>query len=138
MEGVVVWDSRAINRLEMPVTEVESVRREYCMDRRMERRDGAGVFSPMACWPTSSWWISATESSQRELMLRLEAPSTIGEDEGEVAEEDGAVEVVAADVIAAPVAAAAAARWEVLVWRGGMWRRGGQFLFTRVERHKVI
>ncbi|GBG88057.1 hypothetical protein CBR_g46426 [Chara braunii] len=78
-----------------------------------------------------------------ELMLRLEAPSAIGEDGGEVAEEDGAVEVVAVDVIAAAVAAAAAAtsaaaRWEVLVWHGGMWRRGGQFLFRRVERHQVI
>ncbi|GBG59670.1 hypothetical protein CBR_g49935 [Chara braunii] len=140
MEGVVVWDSRAVNWLEMPAMEVESVRRESCTDRRMERRDGAGVFSPMACWPTSSRWISATESSRRELMLRLEAPSTIGEDEGEVAEEDGAVEVVAADVIAEAVAAAAstATHWEVLVWRGGMWRRGGQFLFTRVESREVF
>ncbi|GBG77230.1 hypothetical protein CBR_g23557 [Chara braunii] len=143
MEGVVVWDSRAVNWVEMAATEVESVRRKSCTDRRMERRDGSGVFSPMACWPTSSRWISATESSRRELMLRLEAPSTIREDEGEVAEEDGAVEVVVVDVIAAAVAAAAAtasaaARWEVLVWRGGMWRRGGQFLFTRVERQQAI
>ncbi|GBG81936.1 hypothetical protein CBR_g34118 [Chara braunii] len=90
------------------------------------------------------WWISATESARRELMLRLEAPSAIGEDEGEVADEDGVVEVVAADVIAAAVAAAAtaaaaaaAARWEILVWRGGMCRRGEQFLFTRVERQQA-
>ncbi|GBG65152.1 hypothetical protein CBR_g49514 [Chara braunii] len=98
---------------------------------------GGWVFSPMACWPTSSRWMSAMESSRRELMLRREAPSSIGEDEGEVAEEDGAVEVVAEDVIAAAVVAAAA-RWEVLVWHGGMWRRGGQFLFRRVERQQVI
>ncbi|GBG93163.1 hypothetical protein CBR_g59766 [Chara braunii] len=97
---------------------------------RMERKDESGVFSPMVCWLTSSRWISATESSRRELMLRLEAPSAIGEDKGEVAEEDGAVEVAAA--LAAAAAAVAAARWKVLVWRGGMWRCGGTipYLFT--------
>ncbi|GBG77651.1 hypothetical protein CBR_g24099 [Chara braunii] len=62
-----------------------------------------------------------------------------GVDDGSRAE----VEAVAVDVIAAAVAPAAAAaaalaaaRWEVLVWRGGMWRWGGQFLFTRIERHQ--
>ncbi|GBG81815.1 hypothetical protein CBR_g33996 [Chara braunii] len=96
------------------------------------------VQGSVVCAHADSRWISATESSRKELMLRLEAPSAIEEDEGEVAEEDGTVEVVAADAIAAAAAAAAAAHREVLVWRGGIWRKGGQFLFTRVERHQVI
>ncbi|GBG74501.1 hypothetical protein CBR_g18911 [Chara braunii] len=82
------------------------------------------------------------EESERRSDMVMEDWAMVGE-EGVDDVAGAEVEAVAADVIAAAVeaaaaAAAAAAHWEVLVWRGGMWRWGGQFLFTRIERHQVI
>ncbi|GBG59609.1 hypothetical protein CBR_g49873 [Chara braunii] len=99
---------------------------------RMVERSGVAVFAS-GCSPARLRSMLSTESVRMSDMLMEDAVMSA---------EEGVEDAVGMDVedaaAAVASAAAAAARWEFLVWRGGMWRWGGQFLFTRVERHQVI